>query len=62
MLEHLTGDSDPTRVEEYSPDDPPTIKDTTETSQAAVIPQLTPILEGDTPLITDTQTETGTNQ
>ena len=62
LLEQLTGDADITRVEEYNPDDPPLIKDTTKTSQAEVISQLSPILEGETPSLSDICTETGMNR
>ena len=62
LLEQPSGDADTTRVEEYSPDDPPIIKDTTQVSKAAVILQLSPVLEGETPSLSEIHTETGTNQ
>ena len=57
-LEQPTGDADITRVEEYTPDDLPII---TKTSQAGVLPLMSPILEGETPSLSDTQTEIGMN-
>ena len=56
--EQLTGDADTITVEEYTPDDPPILVNI---SQSAVIPQLSPILEGGTPSLSEAHTDTGTN-